>query len=326
MSITLSQMSITLSQILGGAEWKSHQNERNGILVIYSCSTISAIRTDELMPHPAADPRVDSSRPPPQPSRRKTTRKTLHSWTDEELNLLSHLRYLRRWPFKQIQRSHFPSLSPSALLGAYWRLSTEDRVRRASMVTIPITTLRNTKRDRRSASHPQPTCPSLEQGPNHLHSHISRPLSQSGSSAEASISSSSSCETGDRPVISGDGNTKRYNLRPNRPTTFLEGKPRYLVDHLRFPHFFESYNYHLKRHGLPDSDYAPPSHTPTPDPSDGSPSVVSSQLSPASDSELFGLEPRSPNLSDRRPSVSPGRLSNTPNPEFFSCEEHLPSP
>lgn len=237
------------------------------------------------MPHPAADPRVDS-RPPPQPSRRKTARKSLHSCTDDELNLLSHLRHLRRWPFKRIQKSYFPSLSSSALLGAYWRLSAEDRVRRASIVTVPVATLRNIKRDRRSVSHTQPTCLSLEQRPSHLHSLIACPLSQSGSSAETSISSSSSRETGDRQVISGDSNIKRYNLRPNTPTTFLEGKPRCLVDRLRFPHFFESYNYHLKRHGLPDSDYAPPSHTPTPDSSDSSPSVVSSAQDEAEEGNM----------------------------------------
>ena len=77
---------------------------------------------------------------------RKTLQKR-HSWTDEELNILSYLRHTRHWRFKEIQTSYFPSLSPNALLGAYWRLSTEDRIRRASRIATPIIAPRNTGED-----------------------------------------------------------------------------------------------------------------------------------------------------------------------------------
>ena len=83
---------------------------------------------------------------------RKTLQKR-HSWTDEELNILSYLRYTRHWRFKKIQTSYFPSLSPNALLGAYWRLSTEDRIRRASRITTSIIAPRRPNRP--SIFHPR---------------------------------------------------------------------------------------------------------------------------------------------------------------------------
>lgn len=260
-----------------------------------------------------------------QPPRRTTKRQSRHSWTDEELNLLSYLRHLRRWRFTQIQKSYFPSLSPSALLGAYWRLSTEDRVRRASAVTAPITTPHNTTRDSRSTPNTQSTRSGLEQGPSYLHRPISCPLSQAKSSTETSILPSPSSATGDEPV-GQSSNTIRYNLRPNRSTTFPQRKPRYLVDRRRFPHFSKSYRYHLNLHRRSDRDYVPLSHTPTPNSSDRSPSVVSSPPSVASSLELFGLEARSLNSSVRDSSVTSSLSDNISSAEFFSSEERPPTP
>jgi hypothetical protein len=154
-----------------------------------------------------------------QPPRRSTKRQSRHSWTDEELNLLSYLRYLRRWRFTQIQKLYFPSLSPSALLGAYWRLSTKDRVRRASAITTPITTPHNITRDSRSSPNTQSTRPGLKQGPSYLYYPISYLLSQAKSSTETSILPSPSSATRDE-LVGQSSNTNRYNLRPNRSITF----------------------------------------------------------------------------------------------------------
>ncbi|KAJ5654904.1 hypothetical protein N7490_001907 [Penicillium lividum] len=226
-----------------------------------------------------------------------------HFWTDEELNLLSYLRCFRRLRFAQIQKLHFPSLSPSALLGAYWRLSAGDRVRRASVVAARIATQHNTMRDPHSdTSITQPTLRGTEQGPSHSHHCIPASFSQTAISTETSILSLPSSATGDEPVIQ-TSNTNRYNLRPNRPTTFLQKKPRYLVDRRRFPHFSKSYKYHLNLHQLSDRDYLPLSHTPSPESSDRSPSVISSPPSAASSLELFGLEARSHGSSDRGSSL-----------------------
>jgi hypothetical protein len=295
-------------------------------------ATISTIREDETMLPSAASTRTASSQLPSrsqkgssQPPKRSTKRQSRHSWTDEELNLLSYLRHLRRWRFTQIQKLYFPSLSPSALLGAYWRLSTEDRVRRASAVAAPITTPHNTTRDSHSAPNTQPTRPSLKQGPSYLLHTTSCPLSQAESSTETSILPSPSSITGDEPVAKSI-NTNRYNLRPNRSTTFPQGKPRYLVDRRRFPHFYKSYRHHLNLHGRPDRDYAPLSHTPTPNSSDLSLSVVSGPPSVASSLELFGLEARSLNASDRGSSVTSSISDDISSAEFFSSEERSPTP
>lgn len=74
---------------------------------------------------------------------------------------------------------------------------------------------------------------------------------------------------------------------------------------------------------VPDNDYAPPSHSPTPDSSDRSPPVVSSQLSDASSLELFGLEARPVSPSDRSSLIAPSPLSDDLSSEFFSAEERL---
>ncbi|RDH26101.1 hypothetical protein BDQ94DRAFT_176752 [Aspergillus welwitschiae] len=193
---------------------------------------------------------------------------------------------------------------------------TQDRAYRASAAASQI-----------ANSHSGPnTQSSLEQGPNPLHTLIARSLSRSGNNTETSILSLPSSATEDELVTSSNSNINRYNLRPNRPTTFLQGKPRCLVDRRRFPHLCKSYRHHLDLHGLPDRNYVPPSHSPTPDPSDRSPSAVSSPPSVASSLELFGLEARSPSSSDHDSSVNPSLPRDESSPEFLSAEERLPTP
>ena len=246
---------------------------------------------------------------------RKTLQKR-HSWTDEELNILSYLRYTRHWRFKKIQTSYFPSLSPNALLGAYWRLSTEDRILRASRITTPIIAPRNTGEDLSGSPQAQPTCSSIAQGTSRY-----RTLAQSENNIETLAFTAPSPASGGDPLISDNSSSSRYKLRPNRPSIFPPRKPEYLVDRRRFPHFFRSYKYSLNLQGVPDSDYTPPSRMPTPSSSDRSVSIVSSLPSAASSLELFGLEVRSLQLSDRK-SVTSDRPNDISSPEFFSSKEH----
>lgn len=201
-----------------------------------------------------------------------------HSWTDEELKILSYLRYTCHWRFQQIQESYFPSLSSSALRGAYWHQSTEDRVRRASKASIPITDPRNSKKGFPSLANRK------------------------------------------EPFISNERNSSRYNLRPNRPSVFPPKEPQYPVNRRHFPHFFRSYRYSFGLHRLSDSDYIPPSQTPTRSSSEQSVSIVSSLSSAASSLELFGLEARSARSSDRD-SVTSNQLNDVSSSEFFSPEE-----
>ena len=228
-----------------------------------------------------------------------------HNWTDEELSLVCYLRNVRHWRFTQIQKANFPLLSRHAVGGAYRNLPPEERTRRAHAAASVIA------RPRRTTAHnslhqAQPAFSSPEQGPSQLNS--------------------TDTEIGYAPLIpSGNGST-RYNLRPNRPTTFAERKPRYTVDRARFPHFFASYHRYLKPCELPDTEYVPPSHTPTLSSSDRSPSVVSSLPSATPSLELFGLEARSLNSSDRDSSVTPYLANDGSSSEFFSPEEHLSTP
>jgi len=280
------------------------------------------------------NPRIDISQlpspslrrpPPPFPKRKPRPRGKQHSWTDEELNLLAYLRHHHRWTFDQIQRLHFPSLSVGALGVSYYRLTPEDRVRRASTAAALITSYK-TIGVSRNVPAAQRTYSSPKQGPSSRNSPTLRSASQHERSVEICTSSSPSSEDELRPISSNRSHMTRYNLRPNRPTIFRQRKPRYLVDRLRFPHFFESYKKHLQPHTVSDEDYAPPSHSPTPDPSDRSPSVVSSQLSEASSLELFGLEARSPRSAEHSPLTISSQSSDVSSLEFFDAEEHLSSP
>jgi hypothetical protein len=220
-----------------------------------------------------------------------------HRWTDEELNLVCYLRHIQHWHFSKIQKANFPLLSQHAVGGAYRHLTPEDRTRRALAVASVVADCQHT-REHNSPHQAQPLLQSTELGPSHL-----KPTNT------------------DALLSSTGNNSARYNLRPNRPTTFAEQKSRYMIDRVRFPHFFESYRHHLKHCELPDHEYIPPSHTPSPRSSECSISVRSSQPSRASSLELFGLEPRSPKLSDYTPSVCSIRSSDTSSAEFFSTDE-----
>lgn len=268
---------------------------------------------------PVANFRIYTARMPPLRQRgtplQFRRRPYRHGWTEKELNLLSHFRKIHGWDFKQIRKVWFPSLSYSSLHNAYRRLSAEERTYRS--LTTNFST-EATATNRRRSFTTRPKCSSIESGPCHLYTYIPTPRSES--SIEDSIESKSSAEDG--VEISHNKGKNRYNLRPQRPTTFPQREAQYLVDRLRFPHFFKSYKHHLKSDGLSDRDYSPPSHTPTPEPSDRSPSVVSTQLSEASSLDLFGLEPRSPRLSSLEPSINSVPFVNASSPEFFSAEEH----
>jgi hypothetical protein len=249
-----------------------------------------------------------------KPRRKGTSRAKTQLWTNEQLNLLSYLRHRRHLPFIQIKEKYFPSRSLGAVYGAYWRLSTEDRIHRASIITSGSASLRNAAGDRQTWHEPSPCSP----GP------VSGSESVTEDDAKISISCLPTLES--ESVVVTHCDTGRYNLRPNRPTVFLPREPQYLVDCLRFPRFSQSYKYHLESAGLLDEDYCPPSHTPTPEASDCSPSVISTQLSEVSSLDLFGLEPRSPRLSNRESSPISSSPIDLPSPEFFSAEEHLSSP
>lgn len=223
-----------------------------------------------------------------------------HNWTENELSLLCYLRYIRQWRFTQIQRVNFPSLSRHALGGAYRRLPADERIRRAVAFVSVVSN----------------SCPTTE------HSRGLRQAQTTFSSSEREPSQvNADTENEDTPLITNENSTKRYNFRPNRPTTFAERKPRYMVDRVHFPHFFESYSNHLKPYELPDSEYVPPSHTSTPSSSEYSHSINSSQPSEASSLELFGLEPRSLESPNDTPSIHSIRSSDTLSTEFFSTEE-----
>ena len=223
-----------------------------------------------------------------------------HKWTDEELNLVCYLRCIRHWRFTQIQKAKFPLLSRHSVGGAYRKIAPEERTLRA-LAAAPINTKSRRTTERNLSRQAQPV--SSNTGPRQGHPN------------------STSNEIRDTPLGANGENPNRYNFRPNRPTTFAERKPRYMVDRARFPQFFESYRNHLKSNEQPDSEFIPPSHTPTPSTSEHSQSISSSPPSEISSLELFGLEARSPEPSDHTPSVHSICSSDSSSVEFFSTEE-----
>jgi hypothetical protein len=262
------------------------------------------------------------STPSADPSQAPTPRRLIlaprlirHSWTNDELNLLAYHR-ARNWTLDRIRKTYFPSLTKKSLIRAYSRLPIEERAYRTSIFAALGTTPYGASRSE-DLTHSNPV-----PGP----SHYPRPVSQPERHLETVTLSSPSFEKGDGSTASDNGNKNRYNLRSNRPIKFQSRKSQYLVNRLHFPNFFKSYREHLKLHTVPDRDYVPPSHSPTPDLSDHSPSSISSQPSDISSLELFGLEPRSPSPSDHRPTVNPGQVSDVSSSEFFSSEECLPTP
>lgn len=241
---------------------------------------------------------------------RKRIRPKRHSWTEEELDLLAHLRHLHRWRYEQIQESYFPSLTSSAVRKAYGRLSAEERIYRA-LISDTATTIGCC-----STLNAHPTNSSPEQGTYHLYPSIHTTLSTSQSESITDISTTSPSNSEE---LLPNQKKSRYNLRPNRPTTFRQKLPQYSIDRRRFPHFFKSCKHSVDQEALPDRNYTPPSHTPTPDLSDRSPSIVSTRLSSTSSLELFGLEPRSPSPANRESSMD--LRSDTSTLDYFSAEE-----
>ncbi|KAJ5743409.1 hypothetical protein N7533_010511 [Penicillium manginii] len=250
---------------------------------------------------------------------RKTLQKR-HSWTDEDLNILSYLRYTCHWGFKQIQASYFPTLSSSALRGAYWNLSIEDRNRRASRTIIPVAPC-SCVEGFPTAVETQSASFSIEQGTSRSNCPASGTFTRSENNLETLALTPPSPAGGCEQFISNNSVSSRYELRPNRPSTFPPRKPQYLVDRRHFPHFFRSYKYSLDLQGLSDNDYTPPSRTPTPSSSDRSVSIASSLPSAVSSLELFGLEVRSPQSSNSD-SVTSDRPNDISGSEFFGSEEH----
>jgi len=223
-----------------------------------------------------------------------------HKWTDDELNLVCYLRCIRHWRFTQIQRAKFPLLSRHSVGGAYRNIPPPERTRRA-LAAVPVNTRPRHITERNVSSQSE--------------------LASSNRGLRHSYHSSTSNEVIDTVLATNGDNLNRYNLRPIRPTTFAERELRYTVDRNRFPHFFESYRDSFKPNELPDSEYIPPSHTPTPSSSEHSPSIISSPPSEISSLELFGLEARSPELSNHTPSVLSICSSSSSSAEFFSTEE-----
>lgn len=164
-------------------------------------------------------------------------------------------------------------MSNSAISNAYTRISNEDREYRASLVA--------------SLAHNNPTtndtgaadftyreifarASASRRGENLFSSSTygSIVLARNHNSA-ASLPSSRS---------EGESKPTRHNLRPNRPQNFRErGRPLHEVDYTRF-HYLHRTRENLQRLStVPDEDYEPLSRSPTLDPFDRSPSVVSSQ-------------------------------------------------
>jgi hypothetical protein len=214
-----------------------------------------------------------------------------HPWTDEELNLISYLKLYHNWTWIRIRRTYFPSVSKSAISNAYTRISNEDRVYRASLVA--------------SLAHNNPT-------------------TDTTSAADITYREILARASASRRAPSPYHASNRYNLRPDRPQNFQElGRPLHQVDHTRFHHFYRTCEDLSRSRTELDEDYVPPSRSPTPDLSDRSPSVVSSQPSDASSSELFGLEVRPVNTPEPRSSIASSPSSEGSSSEFFSVEEHL---
>ncbi|PVH90948.1 hypothetical protein DM02DRAFT_577481, partial [Periconia macrospinosa] len=242
----------------------------------------------------SARSRIDHSRlPPPRtreplhlPPRRLPRRILRHSWTDEEVNLIAYLRLYQNWSLDQIRKKHFPSSSKSAISHVLSRTSVEDRLYRASIVASMTASASS------NTPNQAPTQPSSSRiGLSKLSTRSNLSTTQTSNNIETITLLSSNSEDEDSAVV--DNNTaSRYNLRPNRSPNFREGKPPCSIDRTRFPHFSRAYENHLKLRTVSDKDYLPPSHSPTPESSDRSPSVVSSQLSDASSLDLFGLEAR----------------------------------
>jgi hypothetical protein len=254
------------------------------------------------------------------PRRQRKPRGTVHRWTDEELNLISYLRLHRSWNWAQIQRTFFSSKSPAAVQLRYTRIPTKERMHRASAaLSLPVS-LANIAGEWSSIRNRNSIFPSFSRRRgSHSIRAVPSPI-QTGNVIQLVALTASSSE--DECTASNNGTTSRYNLRPDRPKSFKRNSLPCLVDQSRFPHFSQAYKTHWKQRTAPDTNYSPPSHSPTPKPHDRSPSVALSPLSDASSLELFGLEVRPVTPPD--PSLS--TVPSSPGDEFLSAEEYPTSP
>ncbi|OJD25383.1 hypothetical protein ACJ73_03244 [Blastomyces percursus] len=179
-----------------------------------------------------------------------STRQRYHRWTDEELNFLAYGR---------AAAGHMPESKGH---------TSEERAHRASIVTDSLAVSRNASQIEKY----------IRSNPIRETRHFSRPLSQPEGNLEAPRSSLVRQERDSSSLKSTNGTADRYSLRPKGPRNYRIAEPRCLVNRLYFPHFVKSYKNHLQSYGAPDKDYIAPSHSPTPDSSDPSPSYV---LTPA---------------------------------------------
>ena len=185
-----------------------------------------------------------------------------HYWTDDEFNLLARCR-AHHWSFDRIQKTHFPSLTRRAVflaLARFKRFRVKERSYRASLVDTSATTPRSTSRreeSTRSDHTPEP-------------SSSSHTTPQPDGTIEVTRFSASRHKR--KSTLATTVTTaSRYNLRPSRRKSFQNTQSRVTVDRSRFPHFSESYKNHLESDGIPDTDYIPPSRSPTLHSSDRSP-------------------------------------------------------
>lgn len=260
-----------------------------------------------------------SPKKPPRPQRKQ--RRTLHRWTDEELNLISYLRLYRDWRWAQIQRTFFSSTSAAAVRLTYTHIPTKERMHRASAASSLIVNPTDIASLVSGTGNRTPiSAPPSKRGPSHPTSGISS-STQTRNDIELVVLTTPSSEDG-WTTSANNSTTSRYNLRPNRPKNFRKRRSPCLVDRSRFPHFSKAYETHWKQHTAFDTDYSPPSQSPTPDSSDRSPSVALSQLSDVSSLELFGLEVRPVSTPDLGLSIIP----SSPSDEFLSAEEYPASP
>lgn len=238
-----------------------------------------------------------------------------HYWTDDEFNLLARCR-AHHWTFDRIQKTHFPSLTKRAVFLAhsrYKRFRVKEHSFRTSLADTSATTPRSiSRRGELTRSNPVPESSSS--------SHTTPPVDSTVEASRSPISRRQNNSASATTIRTAS----RYNLRPSKSKSFQRTESRVVVDCSRFPHFSESFKNYLKSREIPDNDYTPPSRSPTLRSSDRSPSVISSHISEASSSELFGLETRSLLIPDCDPPASPSETSETPSQEFFNCEEQLP--
>ena len=101
-------------ELLWFVNWNATETKRTWpliqfLLIQYCCDGTCYKKANQTMPLSARSPKAASPRLRSSSKKKtcqpgtSTKRQNRHSRTDEELNLLSYLRHLRRWRFSQIQ-------------------------------------------------------------------------------------------------------------------------------------------------------------------------------------------------------------------------------